>query len=317
MSLNPVAPGPRPQDVARLHLAVLGFGLAGVFGKLVPLGPAALVAGRAAFAALAIALAFVLAGQGGEVLPRRRAELWPMALGVLLAAHWWAFFQAVQLATVGLALASFSIAPILLLGMEALWGRRWPPLRASLASVVALAGVLVMAPSFRFADASVRGMLWGIASGAAYALLVLLNRPLVATGSPWRLTLWQNAVAALVLSPALIGHPGHLDWRAWGLLALLGTVFTAGTHGLFFRCIRTVPAHLAVLTCTLEPGYGMLSAAILLGERPSARTLLGAAMIAASVIHATVSASPTVVPVSTPLRPPGGQNAASPTLHDE
>ena len=72
------------------------------------------------------------------------------------------------------------------------------------------------------------------------------------------------------------------------ILALLGTVFTAGTHGLFLRSLRTVPTHLAVLTCTLEPGYGMLAAAVLLGERPSLRTLLGAGVVAASVAHVTL-----------------------------
>jgi drug/metabolite transporter (DMT)-like permease len=130
-------------------------------------------------------------------------------------------------------------------------------------------------------------MVWGIASGAAYALLVLLNRPLVrAQGDPWRLTMWQNAVAALALSPILAAqhvHPGAHDWL---LMAILGIVFTAGTHGLFLQSIRTVPAHLAVLTGTLEPGYGILAAALILGERPGPRTLLGAAIIAAAVLWA-------------------------------
>ena len=62
--------GPRPRDLVRLHLAVAGFGFAGVFGKLIGFGPAAIVAGRAAFAALAIALALVLGGRAGAILPR-------------------------------------------------------------------------------------------------------------------------------------------------------------------------------------------------------------------------------------------------------
>jgi drug/metabolite transporter (DMT)-like permease len=282
--------GQRPGDLARLHLAVMGFGLAGVFGKLVRLGPTELVAGRAAFAALTIALGYALTGRAGAILPRQRRDGFALALGVLLAAHWWAFFQAVQVATVGVALVSFSIAPIFVLGMEALWQRRWPGLRPALASLVALAGVMALAPKARLADATVQGMLWGIASGAAYALLALLNRPLVATGSPWRLALWQNAVAALALSPFLSLAFGHASLRDWGLVALLGTLFTAGTHGLFLRSMRTVPAHLAVLTCTLEPGYGLIAAAVILGERPSPRTLLGAAMVAGSVAWATAGA---------------------------
>lgn len=287
-SIQSPAAGHRPQDLTRLHVAVLGFGLAGVFGKLVSLGPSAMVAGRAAFAALAIALGFLLAGQGRTLVPGRRADLFPLSLGVLLAVHWWTFFQAVKVATVGVALVSYALAPIFVLALEAGWYRRWPGLRPALASLAALGGVALLAPSLRVADTTVQGMLWGTTSGAAYALLTLANRPLVARASPWRLALWQNAVAALVLAPAALHGGGRPSLRDWGLMALLGTVFTAGTHGLFLRSLRTVPTHLAVLTCTLEPGYGMLAAAVLLGERPSLRTLLGAGVVAASVAHVTL-----------------------------
>ena len=284
------APGRRPEDLARLHVAVLGFGLAGVFGKLVALGPAELVAGRAAFAALTIALVFLLGGRAGLLVPRSRRDLGALALGLLLAAHWWTFFRAVQVATVGVALVAFATAPIFALGMESAWRRRWPGPRPALASLTALAGVLALAPVLRLSDATVQGLLWGLGSGAAYALLALLNRGLVATGSSWRITGWQNAVAALVLSPALALRAGPIGLRNWGLMALLGTVFTAGTHGLFLRSLRTVPAHLAILTCTLEPGYGILAAAVLLGERPSGRTLVGAALVAGAVALATLGA---------------------------
>ena len=283
------AAGYRPEDMIRLHAAVLGFGLAGCFGKLVPLGPAALVAGRAACAALTISLVFLLRGQAGLLLPRDRRDLGALPLGVLLAAHWWTFFQAVQVSTVGVALVAFAIAPIFVLVMESLWHGRWPGPAPALASLTALAGVLTLAPVLRLSDATVRGLLWGMGSGATYALLALLNRGLVATVSAWRLTCWQNAVAALVLCPALV-RAGPISLRDWGLVALLGTVFTAGTHGLFLRSLRTVPAHLAILTCTLEPGYGILAAAVLLGERPSGRTLVGAALVAGAVALATLGA---------------------------
>jgi drug/metabolite transporter (DMT)-like permease len=281
------------RDGLRLHLAVAGFGFAGVFGKLIGLGPVAIVAGRAGFAALAIAGVLCLRGEARDLLPRGRRDGFAMALGLLLAVHWCTFFQSVQVATVGVALVSFSTAPLLLLGMEALWRRAWPGPRPALASLAALAGVAVVAPSMRWSDASVRGMAWGIASGGTYALLVLLNRPLVrAQNSPWRLAMWQNAVAVLALSPFLAGQGGAPSLRDWALMAVLGVVFTAGTHGLFLQSIRTVPAHLAVLTCTLEPGYGILAAAGILGERPSPRTLLGAGIIAAAVVYAARTRTP-------------------------
>ena len=266
-----------------------GFGFAGVLGKLISLSPVVIVAGRAGFAALAIAAVHLLTGRARELRPRA-GDLPGLALGALLAVHWVTFFQSVQLAGVGPALVSFSVSPILLLGMEALGRRRWPGPRPALASLVALAGIWILVPSFRWSDASARGLAWGLASGWTYALLVLANRPLVrARGSSWTLAMGQNAVAALVLGPFLALPAGHPTAGEWGLLAVLGVGFTAATHGLFLQSIRTVPAHLAVLTCTLEPGYGMVAAAAILGERPAPRTLLGAALIAAAVLAATLA----------------------------
>ena len=299
--------GSGSRDGFRLHVAVAGFGFAGVFGKLIGLSPVAIVAGRAGFAALAIAIGFGLRGRVRELLPRSRRDGWALALGLLLALHWCTFFQAVRVATVGVALVSFSVAPLILLGLEALWRREWPGRRPAMASVLALAGVLVLAPALRWSDASVRGMVWGIVSGGTYALLVLLNRPMVAApGAPWRLAMWQNAVAVLALSPFLAAQGGAPSLRDWALLAVLGVVFTAGTHGLFLQSIRTVPAHLAVLTCTLEPGYGILAAAAILGERPSLRTLLGAGIIAAAVVWAARNRAPGASGVSTPAAVPDG-----------
>ena len=280
--------GHRSRDVLRLHLAVAGFGFAGVFGKLIGLPPVTIVAGRAGFAALAIAIIFMVRSRSLDLLPRSGRDFFSLSLGLLLAVHWFTFFQAVQVATVGIALVSFSMAPILLLGMEAVWRRRWPGPRPALASLVAMLGVLAVTPVLHWSNASVKGVVWGIASGGTYALLVLLNRPMVvARLSPWRIAMWQNAVAALALAPFVALQSGPPTPGEWGLLALLGIVFTAGTHGLFLQSIRSVPAHVAVLTSTLEPGYGILAAICILGEWPALRTLLGAAIIAAAVAYTT------------------------------
>jgi drug/metabolite transporter (DMT)-like permease len=75
--------------------------------------------------------------------------------------------------------------------------------------------------------------------------------------------------------------------REWAGLVVLGVIFTAGTHGLFIQGLRTVPAKLASLICTLEPAYGILASALILKEIPSLKTLLGALIITAAVVAAS------------------------------
>jgi drug/metabolite transporter (DMT)-like permease len=282
-----------PSDLLRLHLAVAGFGFAGVFGKLLLLPPVIIVAGRAGFAALSLGVLLLLRPALRTTGADWRAA-WP--LGVLLALHWWLFFQAVQVSTVAVALVSFSAFPVLVILWEAIERRTPPALRDLLAAAIALVGVGVIVPEFDLSSASLHGALWGLASGVVFAAIVVLNRQQVQGGSPWGQALIQNAIACLVLLPFVAGQGAQPSARQWLILACLGIVFTGGTHGLFLRSLRSVPARLASLACTLEPAYGILAGLLVLKEIPTARTLLGAALVIAAVVLVTLSHGQTVGP---------------------
>lgn len=277
------------RDLFRVHLAVAGFGFAGLFGKFLALSPVVIVAGRAGFAALVLAVLLMLK-------PAWRAGFrgWgaTLCLGVLLAAHWWTFFQAIQTSTVAVALVSFSAFPVLVIISEAAWNRAWPRALDLCAAFAALAGVAVIVPRVDFSDTIFRGVLWGLASGVSFAIMIVWNRHQVRSGSPWMLAMVQNAVAFLVLLPLVLYQAPRPTAREWAGLALLGVVFTAGTHGLFIQGLRSVPAKLASLVCTLEPAYGILASALLLKEIPSLKTLLGALIITAAVVAVSREQSP-------------------------
>lgn len=277
------------RDLFRVHLAVAGFGFAGLFGKFLALSPLVIVAGRAGFAALALGVLLVLR-------PAWRAGFrgWgaTMFLGVLLAAHWWTFFQAIQTSTVAVALVSFSAFPVLVILADAVWKRIWPSLLDLGAALAALLGVGVIVPRVDFSDAIFLGVLWGLASGVSFAVMIVWNRHQVKGGSPWMLAMVQNTVAFLVLLPLVLIQAPDPTAREWAGLALLGVVFTAGTHGLFIQGLRSVSAKLASLVCTLEPAYGILASALLLGEIPSPKTLLGALIITVAVVAVSREQSP-------------------------
>jgi drug/metabolite transporter (DMT)-like permease len=84
----------------------------------------------------------------------------------------------------------------------------------------------------------------------------------------------------------------QIDLYSFGLLLLLGVVFTAGAHVLFIHGLRQVPARNAALVGTLEPVYGVVAAALIIAETPSLRTLLGGAIIMLTVATALRRGSP-------------------------
>src|SRR5262245_16204752 len=223
---------PRARNLLQIHAAVFLFGLAGLFGKLLSVAPVIIVLGRVVFACLPLLLASLV-----WKLPLRppsgRSLLAFAALGVLLAVHWTTFFQSVQVSSVAVALITFSTFPVFVALLE-------PPLfreklRAAdvVLAALALAGVVILVPSFEAGDRVTQGVIWGVASGLTFALLSLLNRHYVRQQSGITIALYQDAFAVAALLPFVLPQWPALTARQVLLLAALGVLCTAVAHSLF------------------------------------------------------------------------------------
>ncbi len=273
----------RSRALFALHAAVLLFGFAALFGRWLELSPPAIVLGRTVVAAAALA----------AVRPRERTRS-PLdatiaANGAILAFHWVSFFAAIQAADVATGLLGFASFPLFTLVLERwLLGRRWRATDAATAlAVVAGLGLLVPAPSL--ADRTVQGLTWGVASGFAFALLAVRNRRLAADRNATDLAFGQNLWAAAFLLPlvAWSGTPPAIGARDVALLLVLGVACTALAHTLFIAALAAVAAHTAATVAALEPVYGIALAALLLGETPGPRALVGGALIVGAAIVAS------------------------------
>lgn len=274
----------KTKALLEIHLAVLFFGLAGLFGKWLTLSPLLIVFGRTSWAALTLGLALTL--QRRWQRPRRAWQ--ELLMGALLAFHWIAFFQSVQLASVAVALLTFSTFPGFVALLEPLMdGTRHRVTDLALAALVLL-GVTLVIPQWTWGGQVLEGALWGVASGFSFALLALLNRQRVRQLPPLEIAALQNAAAALLLAPWAVGQVAAvLDLRSFLLLMALGVGCTALAHGLFIGSLRTLRAQLVSLIAALEPVYGILFALLLLDERPAPRTLIGGLIILAAVFLAS------------------------------
>jgi drug/metabolite transporter (DMT)-like permease len=269
----------RARARAAVHLAAVLFGVAGPLGKALALSPLALTAGRAAVAALVLLLARPFESPAADRTGRSGgAEL---ALGLVLAAHWSLFFAAVLRSSVAVGLVGFSTFPILVVGLDAALARRRPPWGAVLRAALAALGAGIVV-GWETAPGAAAGLALGVGSGALFAVLVLGNRRLAAVRPATALARRQNAVAGLVLLPfAAPELAGMSASTALGLVGL-GAVLTAGAHGLFVFGLRRVPADRASLIASLEPVWGALAAAALVGEIPSPGTVVGGLLILAA-----------------------------------
>lgn len=275
--------------IALVNLAVLLFGLAGVLGKMSGLPAPVIVLARVALAGPALLLWLRWSGTHARVQTwRHRGVL--VAQGGLLALHWTAFFQSINVSSVAIGLLSFSSFPVFTAALEPLVMRQRPSRAQGVAALIVAVGVYLLVPDFSWSSHVAQGIAWGLVAGFTFALLSVVNRWLGTSYPSVLISAYQDITAAIVLLPVLIAvHPAALITpRVVLILTVLGLACTAAAHTLFIEGMRTVSAQLASLVAGLEPIWGIVFALALLGEVPSARTLVGGAVILGAVAGATI-----------------------------
>ena len=269
--------------LASLHLSVALFGFAGLFGRWLDLPATTIVLGRTSVAALALAAFLHLRGGIRRPTPGFAVN------GVLLAAHWVTFFEAIQRSSVAIGLLGYATFPLFVLVIERLWlGRRIHACDMVTAALV-VAGLVVLVPRIEWHDRIVQGLAFGTVSALTFAILAVANRRYAGTYAPESVALWQNAFAAVALVPLAMIFAAALPATARdiALIVVLGVLCTALSHTLFIASLRRVSAHSASVVAALEPVYGIALAALLLNELPTIRTLVGAALIVGAAIVAS------------------------------
>ena len=257
----------------------------GLFAKWLPLSPPFIVLGRVVFAALALA---VFMAREEDLLPgsarKRRPSLRPMRdrpgrplVRLLRGRPGLAASPSASFPTRPFPRSRSSSSP-------SFEGNR-PMRRTSSSPGLTLVGVFLIVPRFALADPVLLGVLWGLLSGATFAVLADPQPEAGANGIRACASRFIRTCSPVsLLLPVVFGRHPHGSGQGPGLLAVLGVFCTAVAHTLFIRGMRNVNAQTASLIASLEPVYGILLALVFLGEVPTARTVLGGAIILGAVL---------------------------------
>jgi drug/metabolite transporter (DMT)-like permease len=272
--------------LAQIHFAVLLAGCAGLFAKLLTVSATQLTAGRTVFGSMALLLFALMTGKSLRLATRKDAAALALS-GVILALHWFSFFHSIQISTVAIGLLSFSTFPLFTTFLEPLvFGERIRREDMVTAFVVTL-GLALVTPSLDFSNHLTRGVLWGIVSALAYAVLALLSRQYTARYPSACVSFYQQAVAALCIVPFALQAQNPISGTDWLYLIVLGVVFTALGQGLVVASLKHLNAQTTSVVFGLEPVYGIALAWLLIGETPALRTALGGVLICGAVVLAS------------------------------
>lgn len=270
------------RSLIECNVAVLLWAGTALFAKWIPL-PAHQITGLRSLVAGGVLLVLLLR-RPNSLGVRARRDLGVLLLsGVALALHWVTYFQAIQTSTVAIGLLSLHAYPVMTALVEPLWFReRLRGFDIALAAVVAV-GLLVLMPSFSLDSPIFVGTLWGLVSAALFTLRNLLTRQVRSAYSGIQVTFWQLAASAALLLPTTVTLGQPLTLSSGSKLLLLGALFTALPHTLYTNALEHLSARSVGMLGTLLPVYGSVTAALLLGETPSLRTILGGTIVLAAV----------------------------------
>ena len=268
-----------------VNIAVLLFGLAGLFAKWVHLPAIGITFGRELFSSAALGIYILVRKQSFRIADSRDLLLL-LSAGAILALHWWSFLESIQLSSVAIGTITFSSFPLFVTFLEPLLFRQKLEARNVTVAVIILIGVLITIPEFSLENQVFAGILTGIISALSYAVLTILNKRLAEKYGGTVTAFYEQATAAVLLLPFVIGAKIRPSVSDLALLLFLGVVTTALAHTLFISSLKALPAQIAGICSSMETVYGILFALILLGEIPTLREIIGAIVIVGAVIFA-------------------------------
>lgn len=292
----------KTRSLLKIHTAVLLFGLTGVFGKYISTPAAYITLGRVFFASASIFVLFKIRGVDTKL--SSVSDMFFICLtGAILAFHWTAFYQSVKVSTVAIALLTFSAYPAFVTFSEPVIFHEKLKMTDIICAFVIIFGVLLIVPEFSLSNNMTIGLLWGMAGSFTFAVMSLMNRKFASHYSGSIIALYEQGTATVVLLPMLFLLPLPMVTAAdWGLLALLGVVFTGWAHSLFIGGMKAVRAQTAGIIASLESVYGIFLAAVLLGEIPSLKELFGGALILCAACFSTMMSAREKQPQDNPIR---------------
>lgn len=279
------------RSLIMLNVIVVIFGFTGILGKEIQQDSALIVMLRTAIGAAGIAL-FMF------VLQPARAKgfkwHWPTALvGLVIAAHWITFFEAIKVSKVSVALAVLASGAMFVALLNPLIRRKpftWTEL---VLGALAVVGIVLI---FGFESQYKLGIILGLISAALAATFTVLNAQLVEQGKPLHISLQELSLGCVGVLVYLLLRDGADFWPEtitawdWTNLLVLGLVATSFAFVVSVDVMREISPFTVALTINLEPVYTIILAVAIYGEEEhmSGGFYVGTAVLLGTVFLQTV-----------------------------
>lgn len=263
-------------------LAAAIWGSAGVFIKYLNLPPAIITFFRFAVPAVILLAVFVCLKR-----PVFRGGLRMIFVGSLAnVIKTFFYFWGFTLASVGNAIKVYFIWPVITAIMGALLLKEKISKRNIFLFIIAFAGICLIYSdkNFSFSDRDFAGMAAMMVSALATAVFMVAFKKISAGYSKYEMIFHQNALGALVFLPFIFFDSYVPSFGQLAIVSFYAVLVGIVGFVLLFSAMKKIKISTVSFLAYFEPVSAIIFAAVLLGERLSANTLAGGALVVAAAM---------------------------------
>jgi drug/metabolite transporter (DMT)-like permease len=272
--------GSRSYGATLVAAAAVLWSTGGLFVRALDLDVWTVLAWRALFSALSLAVVIVVRNRSRTVSQLRRLG-WPGLIAIPISfVSITSFVTSVELTTVANVMIVYATVPFLAAGVSYLWIRERPNRRVLIASAIAFVGIALMAGAApRLQDVAGNAVAFLMTFTFAVQLVMARRYPELPMAP---VNCGGAALCALVFFP--IASSTIPSAHELFILLLFGVATTGGAYVLFLIGGRYIPSGEAGLIGMLDVVLSPLWVWWLFDERPGSAALIGGIIVLAAVV---------------------------------
>lgn len=260
-------PNVSTRSYLHLHLLVFIWGFTGILGELITIGSAQKVWYRMGIAWILVGIYILVRNISVKITTKQATYL--LLTGCIIALHWVAFFEAIEVANISVTLVTLSTGAFFAAILEPIFYRRRIIVYELLFGLFVIVGIYLI---YEVNGDFLYGIVLTLIAAFLSALFSVINGRLAGKFSSSTITLYQLfggfslVTAYLLITGKLQLELFQLSNQDWLWIFILGSVCTAYTFVTSIDIMKHISPYTVMLTINLEPIYGIILAVILFPE---------------------------------------------------
>lgn len=208
-------------------------------------------------------------------LPDIRELKYPVILGFVSLLNTFTFFYAFKNTTIANAVLTHYTAPVIVAFLAPFFLKEKITKKIIAVLILASLGLWIMLDGFSLKEGQTMGIIAGLVSGIAYAIIVIFLRMHSQKYNPLILAFITNITIAILLIPFIREVPLKALWS----FLFMGIIHSTIAPILYFKGLQYVSANRAAVLGYLEPVCAIIFSMLFLHELPGINSIIGGMLI--------------------------------------